>query len=358
MKFYEKIEDFLEDTSFKQWVLKEDVAQDKFWQEWIASNPSKAELLRQAKTILLELEGSTSAWTKKGKEDTFLAIKDRINASDQKKIRNNTYTYTPDTVGVQNRIRLILGLTLIISFSFALFYVFVTEEDREAISVVPQASEWTIKSNPKGQKSTLQLADGSNVVLNAESELRFKSGFGQLHRELFLSGEAFFEVASDSLPFRVHSGDLITTAMGTSFNINSYQKDWVQVQLATGKVKVINVAKDNESVELIPGEEAVIGENSQLKKGKFDLEKAFFWKDGVLVFNNMPFQEVVRTLERWYAAEIEINNSAPKNLKISAEFKKNTYLKDVLESLGYAYNFDFSIKNKAVKIQFKKVNSL
>lgn len=266
MKFYEKIEDFLEDTSFKQWVLKEDVAQDKFWQEWIASNPSKAELLRQAKTILLELEGSTSAWTKKGKEDTFLAIKDRINASDQKKIRNNTYTYTPDTVGVQNRIRLILGLTLIISFSFALFYVFVTEEDREAISVVPQASEWTIKSNPKGQKSTLQLADGSNVVLNAESELRFKSGFGQLHRELFLSGEAFFEVASDSLPFRVHSGDLITTAMGTSFNINSYQKDWVQVQLATGKVKVINVAKDNESVELIPGEEAVIGENSQLKK--------------------------------------------------------------------------------------------
>ena len=79
MKFYEKIEDFLEDTSFKQWVLKEDVAQDKFWQEWIASNPSKVELLRQAKTILLELEGSTSAWTKKGKEGTFLAIKDRIN---------------------------------------------------------------------------------------------------------------------------------------------------------------------------------------------------------------------------------------------------------------------------------------
>lgn len=352
MKFYEKIEDFLEDTSFKHWVLKEDVAQDKFWQEWIASNPSKVELLRQAKTILLELEGSTSAWTKKGKEDTFLAIQERIDISEKKRKDTKVYTYTTDTVGIQSRIRLILGLTLIISFSFALFYVFVTEEDREPISVAP--SEWTIKSNPKGQKSTLQLADGSNVVLNAESELRFKSGFGQNHRELYLSGEAFFEVASDSMPFRVHSGNLITTALGTSFNINSYQDDWVQVQLATGKVRVMNVAKDNQFVELIPGEEAVIGENSQLKKGNFDLDKAFFWKDGVLVFNNMPFQEVIRTLERWYAAEIEINNSAPKNLKISAEFKKNTYLKDVLESLGYAYNFDFSIKSKAVNIQFKK----
>ncbi|GAB3007662.1 FecR family protein [Cyclobacterium sediminis] len=354
MKFYEKIEDFLEDTSFRQWVLKEDVAQDKFWQEWIASNPSKIELLSQAKTILLELDASTSNWTKKGKENTFQAIQGRIDISDEKRRSTKVYTYTSDTVGIQNRIRLILGLSLIVSFSFALFYVFVTEENKEAISVVPQASEWIIKSNPKGQKSTLQLADGSNVVLNAESELRFKSGFGQLHRDLFLSGEAFFEVASDSMPFRVHSGDLITTALGTSFNINSYQDDWVQVQLATGKVRVINVTKDNQSLELIPGEEAVIGENSQLKKGKFDLDKAFFWKDGVLVFNNMPFQEVVRTLERWYAAEIEINNFAPKNLKISAEFKKNTYLKDVLESLGYAYNFDFSIKSKAVKIQFKK----
>lgn len=354
MKFYEKIEDFLEDTSFKQWVLKEDGVQDKFWQEWIASNPSKVELLSQAKTILLELDVSTSNWTKKGKENTYLAIQERIDISDEKRRSTKVYTYTPDTVEIQNRIRLILSLSLIVLFSFALFYVFVTEEKKEAISVVSQASEWIIKSNPKGQKSTLQLADGSNVVLNAESELRFKSGFGQLHRDLFLSGEAFFEVASDSMPFRVHSGDLITTALGTSFNINSYQDDWVQVQLATGMVRVINIAKDNQSVELIPGEEAVIGENSELKKGKFDLAKAFFWKDGVLVFNNTPFQEVVRSLERWYAAEIEIKNATPKNLKISAEFKKNTYLKDVLESLSYAYNFDFSIKNKAVKIQFNK----
>lgn len=75
MKFYEKIEDFLEDTSFKQWVLKEDVVQDKFWQEWIASNPSKVELLRQAKTILLELDASTSNWTKRGKKRHFWPFK-------------------------------------------------------------------------------------------------------------------------------------------------------------------------------------------------------------------------------------------------------------------------------------------
>ena len=173
-------------------------------------------------------------------------------------------------------------------------------------------------------------------------------------REIYLSGEAFFEVASDSLlPFRVHSGDLITTALGTSFNINSYKENWVQVQLATGKVRVLNVSAKDQSVDLVPGEEVVIGKDSQLVKSKFDLNKAFYWKEGVLGFEKVPFQEVVESLERWYAVDINVQNPPAYMLKISGEFKKNTYLKDVLESLGYAYNFKYSIENKVVFIQFK-----
>ena len=354
MKSYENIEDFLEDESFKQWVLNKDDEYGIYWREWLVSNPAKAELLGQAKTILLELDASSLKWTEGAKEKTFLAIKTKIKSVEETKENPNRYVYTPGNARLENRIRTFLIVSLFLVFSLALCYTLLQEEYEEQIAQDNKRNEWIIKTNSKGQKSTLQLSDGSNVVLNAESELRFRREFGQNHREIFLSGEAFFEVASDSiLPFRVHCGDLITTALGTSFNINSYKENWVQVQLATGIVRVSNASKEGQAVDLTPGEEAIIGIDSQLIKSKFDLEKAFFWKEGILVFKKAPFQEVVQSLERWYAAEIKVKNPPPNSVRISGEFKKNTYLKDVLESLGYVYNFDYSIKNKEVFIHFK-----
>ncbi|GEO21456.1 FecR family protein [Cyclobacterium qasimii] len=354
MKSYEKIDDFLEDESFKQWVLNNDAEQAIFWQDWLNANPTQVELLGQAKTILLELDASALKWKESRKKKTFLAIKDKIIAAEEKKLDSNRYVYTSGNGRLENRIRLFLGGSILALFSLVLVYAFMTVDYNKPIAQETKSDEWIIKTNPKGQKSTLMLSDGSNVVLNAESELRFKREFGQSHREIYLTGEAFFEVASDSLlPFRVHSGDLITTALGTSFNINSYKENWVQVQLATGKVRVSNISEKNQAVDLVPGEEVVIGNDSQLIKSKFDLNKAFYWKEGVLGFEKVPFEEVVQSLERWYAVDIQVKKPPSSSVKISGEFKKNTYLKDVLESLGYAYNFDFSIRNKTVLIQFK-----
>lgn len=354
MKSYENIQDFLEDDSFKQWVLRGDAEQDKYWLEWLNLHPSKAELLGQAKTILLELDSSSKKWTEKGKKRTFSAIQSKIKSTERLQNKPDRYEYKSYNTKLESRVRGVLVVAFLIMFGAAMFYAFLPRENADQVAMNLDEEEWIIKANPKGQKSTLQLADGSNVVLNAESELRYRREFGQSHREIYLSGEAFFEVASDSLlPFRVHSGDLITTALGTSFNINSYKENWVQVQLATGKVRVLNVSAKDQSVDLVPGEEVVIGKDSQLVKSKFDLNKAFYWKEGVLGFEKVPFQEVVESLERWYAVDINVQNPPAYTLKISGEFKKNTYLKDVLESLGYAYNFKYSIENKVVFIQFK-----
>ncbi|EPR69622.1 FecR family protein [Cyclobacterium qasimii] len=236
---------------------------------------------------------------------------------------SNRYVYTSGNGRLENRIRLFLGGSILALFSLVLVYAFMTVDYNKPIAQETKSDEWIIKTNPKGQKSTLMLSDGSNVVLNAESELRFKREFGQSHREIYLTGEAFFEVASDSLlPFRVHSGDLITTALGTSFNINSYKENWVQVQLATGKVRVSNISEKNQAVDLVPGEEVVIGNDSQLIKSKFDLNKAFYWKEGVLGFEKVPFEEVVQSLERWYAVDIQVKKPPSSSVKISGEFKK------------------------------------
>src|SRR5690606_12689756 len=246
----------------------------------------------------------------------------------------------------------------ILAASSMLLPPFGLDADEDAMAVVEKTEEWTIKSNPIGQKSIIQLADGSKVVLNADSELKFLDNFGQDHREIYLKGEAFFEIAPDSLlPFNVHSGGAVTIALGTSFNINSYDGQKVQIQLATGKVKVIHEDKEKEPVYLNPGEEVIVDADQRLHRGKFDPNTAFLWKNGVLRFDNSAFRDCLSDLARLYVVKIEVFHRPRNYLKISGEFK-NTSLSAVLESFGYAYSFDYSIDNKNVSIYFKPKKEL
>ncbi len=352
MKSYQKIEDFLEDQSFKQWVLHDDPVQEAYWQDWLAANPSHAETAAHAKRILLEMNSVGKGWNAEREKRLFSNITRRINA--QVKTKAPHYApYQPASSAIGKRVAALIFAFLLMVSSGALLQEYLLEGNEGSLLVEQAQEEWVTKSNPKGQKSTLQLADGSKVFLNAASEIRYGSGFGQRHRDIYLEGEAFFEVASDSLlPFKVHSGELVTIALGTSFNINSYKKGEVQVQLATGKVKVHQEARENHPVYLTPGEEVVLGPDHKLNKGKFDPDKAFRWKNGILLFEKTDFQEVVAALERWYAVEVKVNNLPSGDINISGEFK-NTYLKDVLESLGYAYGFEYGINKKEVVIHFR-----
>lgn len=356
MKTYEKLEDFLEDKSFKQWVLQNDPVEKEYWLEWLSAHPSQAEVVTQAKTILLELDAAEESWDSERQAKLFSKISDRVRFGNENAGGKTFPVYVSYGSAIGKRVKACIAAFLFIAVLTALLQGSLLEKENETLTLEEKQEEWIIKANPKGQKSILQLADGSNVILNAESEIRFERDFGQRHREIYLTGEAFFEVASDSLlPFRVHSGELVTAALGTSFNVNSYEQKMVRVQLATGKVKVYKEAEEEQSVYLIPGEEITMGLDFQLDKRTFDINNAFHWKNGILLFKSMSFQDVVTALERWYAVEITVKNHPSTAMRVSGEFK-NTYLKDVLESLGYAYGFEYSINNKEVLIQFKTQN--
>jgi len=352
MKSYHQLEDLLGNKSFKDWVLKGDSSQQAYWEEWQAAHPDKVEMLWQAKTILLELDGSGHTWEDKQQHLSFSKITQRIDAISKEAKVLRYPAYRSYSLEVAKKVKATIAVFFILAASSMLLPPFGLDADEDAMAVVEKTEEWTIKSNPIGQKSIIQLADGSKVVLNADSELKFLDNFGQDHREIYLKGEAFFEIAPDSLlPFNVHSGGAVTTALGTSFNINSYDHKKVKIQLATGKVKVIHEDKEKEPVYLNPGEEVIVIADQKLHKGKFDPDKAFLWKNGVLRFLQTPFQNAISDLERWYGVEIEVFNLPGRDFKISGEFK-NTSLSAVLESLGYAYSFDYSVDNKQVSIYF------
>ncbi|WP_162342954.1 FecR family protein [Cyclobacterium salsum] len=348
MKTYTIIEDFLEDKSFVEWVLHSDsAANSDFWTE-MASNKIKGLPLNQARLIIEELNAAGEEWEKQEELLVLSKIHQHIRKAEEpvypSRVRKVHFNYWNMT----QKVFFVLFASLLTFLA-----VDVVQKNRSTEpEIVENPVYWISKANPKGQKSEIHLPDGSSVIINAESEIRYKSDFGVTNREIRLVGESFFEVAPDSLlPFRVISGNITTTALGTSFNINSYNPDQINVQLATGIVEVVNDSKENQSIYLKPGEEAISVGTERIIKGQFNPKKAFLWKSGILLFDNLSVEEFIRTLERWYGVEIALENSPQSGLEISGKFK-DTYLSNVLESIGYAYGFDYKIDQKKVKLVF------
>lgn len=212
------------------------------------------------------------------------------------------------------------------------------------------------KSNPRGQKSTIFLHDGSKVILNSSSSIRYASDFGEGNRDIELSGEAFFEVAKNpQLPFRVMSKDVTTTALGTSFNVSSFpEKNNVQVSLLTGKTLVeVSGQSVSKSRILQPGQ--FVSYNR--KKGKFDMGEfqemeVVAWKEGVLYFKDQRFKQVIDILEEWYDVDITIdygNKNIAEYGGINGEFR-NQSLENVLKVMKHSKNFDYILDGKKLNI--------
>ncbi len=212
---------------------------------------------------------------------------------------------------------------------------------------------------PYGQKSTIKLSDGSIVKLNAGSKLRYPSQFSGPSRKVYLEGEAFFEIQENtSLPFLVTSGDIVTTVLGTSFNVKAHaEENMIKVALVTGKVKVSHKSLDKSQFDytLVPNEMFTYHkEAGRSEKGYFDPSEALAWKNQTLFFENANLNEMTAVLQRWYGKKFIINNGdAIITRKFSGKFENNRSLEYVLDVLSLNSNFSYQITGDTVIIQGK-----
>ncbi len=160
---------------------------------------------------------------------------------------------------------------------------------------------------PLGGIYHVQLADGTNVWLNADSELEFPSAFVGNERKVKVRGEAYFEVAKDpSKPFRVEVEDSEVEALGTAFNINTHlYKGRIKTILTEGKIKV----STNDAYQVITPGYASISGQGHIEVSKADVEEALAWKDGYFYFNSKGLKEVLGEVARWYNIEVDIRVS-------------------------------------------------
>ncbi|MFT7160734.1 MAG: transmembrane sensor [Bacteroidia bacterium] len=217
------------------------------------------------------------------------------------------------------------------------------------------------KTNPNGRKSTIILPDGSKVKLNSDSKIRYAKTFTKEYREVILEGEAFFEVVKDRVrPFVIKTGDITTTVLGTSFNVNAYAKrDEISVAVVTGKVEVKKSTyygnEESTTTYLTPNMMAVYKRDErELKTTHFNMEEITGWKDGILIFKNTDMPQIAMKLKKWYGLEVEI--SGGKDIlrkRYTGKFDNNS-LEYVLKAISYTSEISFEIEdNKKIILKQK-----
>ncbi|MBI9059053.1 MAG: DUF4974 domain-containing protein [Labilibaculum sp.] len=206
---------------------------------------------------------------------------------------------------------------------------------------------------PKGVRANFELEDGTKVWLNSNSNLKYSYDFKS--RNIELDGEAYFEVAHDKeLPFIVSSRGLKVKVLGTTFNVNTYEKNKIETTLLEGSVELINDSNNSKPTILKPGERAIYQDDkSEMPTSKVDTKYITAWKDGYILFRDTPMKDVITSLERWYGVDISIKNPTIYQYSFTANLRDKN-LPQILDLIRLSSPIGYKINGKNVVIYHKK----
>ncbi len=206
---------------------------------------------------------------------------------------------------------------------------------------------------PYGKRSDITLADGTRIWLNAGSQLSYPVKFTGNTREVYLAGEAFFEVESDpAKPFHVVTGDMRIKVTGTKFNVTSYAGDQTtQAVLLSGKVSAAKNQRFARPVELRPGERIVYNkQKDNMEKDLVDVELYASWVNGYLRFDNEPVENIFKKLERYYNKNI-LTEKLSGQPKFTGKLDLADDLEKVLKNIGFSASFSVDYENDVYLIR-------
>lgn len=208
--------------------------------------------------------------------------------------------------------------------------------------------EWATLVVPAAKDYKIKLSDGTMVWLNAASSLRFPFTFNTKKREVYLTGEAYFEVAKNqSQEFVVHTSYAAIHVHGTSFNVNAYDARNFTAALIEGSV---SAKLNDQMIKIKPGEGAVLGKE-RLQIIKPDLQEVLAWRDGIYTFHNKPLSEISQVLSRWFDVEISWHTPEVAVQTFTGEIDKSLPLDVLIGNLKLASGIQAELKNG--KLTFK-----
>ena len=197
-----------------------------------------------------------------------------------------------------------------------------------------------VATTGRGQRATLYLSDGTMVILGPASSLRYPASFAAASsRELYLTGEAYFEVVHDAQrPLRVHAGGAIAEDLGTKFDVRAYAGDSaVRVAVADGRVALQRTHPRAGRRDLHPGELGTLapGDLDANVRGA-DVTAILGWTEGRLAFDDAPLPDVLRQIARWYPVQFTTLDSTDLTARLTGviDIRTGATVDDILRSIG------------------------
>lgn len=205
---------------------------------------------------------------------------------------------------------------------------------------------------PAGGRTDIALPDGTKVMLNAGSRLSYTSEFNKRTRDIFLSGEGYFEVAHDKeRPFNVNTSKCTVTVLGTKFDISAYEQDG---EAFTALVEGSILFKTGEKETLVsPGELVTIGDKG-LTKEAVDVRDYCGWTSGIIKYSNIPFSSLLKRLEREYDTHLILEDKSLGDRTIRVSFSKDDSVDTILKVLSDILPISIRKGNKVYYINQKQ----
>lgn len=217
--------------------------------------------------------------------------------------------------------------------------------------------EYYTANAPQGSISEIVLPDSSLIVLNAGSSVKYSINGDGGKREVFLDGEAWFDVHKNKQkPFVVHTSIYDINVTGTQFNIKAYQaENEVTTTLEEGSVYVSSTeqCKLSNDIQMVPGEQLTFDKSTKnIAIKKVNTNWFTSWKDNKLIFVNMSLKDLVILLERKYGVDIEVKHVAIHDYHFDGTFKDETII-EILDILKRALPIDYKIVDQKIEITKK-----
>lgn len=212
-----------------------------------------------------------------------------------------------------------------------------------------------VESGPR--MSHMTLPDGTKVVLNASSKFKFPDKFSKNVREVFLDGEAYFDVVKDGkTPFVVRTDKQVITVLGTRFNVMDYSADdYAITTLVSGSIK-LRANDDTEELDkeiiLKPNQQAFFNKNTnQLALSAITIDLDRTWVNKLYHFKKEPLHLITARLEKIYGVNIEIKNDSIRNIECTGTFGLDQKIEEVLRIINFEKLFTYKIRGEEIIIE-------
>lgn len=261
-----------------------------------------------------------------------------------------------------------IAASLIIFLTLNIFFLYFNLTKTNGIEIANIYDSGSIKGyyhevyTEKGVKSLVILPDSSKVWLNSDSRIIFPDKFTGPTREIRISsGEFFFDVKKNiDTPMVVHTNlNYKVEVMGTSFNIRTYEEDREsQTTLISGSINLIKNNKaggKEEMTKLSPNDSYIVRKDntSIVIRNPEVTTKQVAWKEGFLIFESTPMEEVIIKLERWHGTKFYINDPEVLDQKITALFHSESIVQ-IMEMIKFCAPIDYSAQNNTITLMNKR----